>query len=228
LLPDVSHLLQDDTHRLIPSAYDEETVLNRLTMDTDELNALFELEGATNERLQGEAGLLPGITVRELVFGVSYSHIVNAAFTHAKPLGSRFNGPERGVWYAGFSLETSGIGVAFHKSEELREINWQEKETFLYVDFLADFRGEFHDIRGDSRFADCLDANTYSDSQKLARELLNAGSAGIVYPSVRHAGGTCIACFRPALVNNVRKGGHVSVELKNAIATPVIRPIDRD
>ncbi|PYU19641.1 MAG: hypothetical protein DMG32_24065 [Acidobacteria bacterium] len=33
--------------------------------------------------------------MRELVFGVSYSHIVNAAFTHAKPLGSRFNGPER-------------------------------------------------------------------------------------------------------------------------------------
>jgi hypothetical protein len=26
-----------------------------------------------------------------------------------------------------------------------------------------------------------------------------------VYPSVRHRGGTCVACFRPALVNNVRK-----------------------
>ena len=60
MLPHVSRLLQDDTHRLIPSAYDEETVLNRLTTDSDELTALFELEGATNERLLGEAGLLPG------------------------------------------------------------------------------------------------------------------------------------------------------------------------
>jgi RES domain-containing protein len=225
VLPHVSRLLQDNTHRLIPSAYDEETVLNRLTTDSDELSALSALEGATNERLLGEAGLLPGITVRELVFELSYSHIVNAAFTHARPFGSRFNGPERGAWYAGFSLETAGIEVAFHKSEELREINWQEKEAFLYADFLADFRGEFHDIRGDSSFAKCLDPSSYATSQKLAGELLDKGSAGVVYPSVRHSGGTCIACFRPALVNNTRKGGQVSVEYENASATPVIRPI---
>jgi len=224
VLPGVSRLLQDDTHRLIPSAYDEETVLNRLTTDSDELKALFELEGATNERLLGEAGLLPGITVRELVFGLWYSHIVNAAFTHASPFGSRFNGPERGAWYAAFSLETAGVEVAFHKSEELREINWQEKETLLYVDFLADFRGEFHDIRGDSHFAECLAPDSYAASQKLSLELLGKGSAGIVYPSVRHSGGTCVACFRPALVNNVRKGGQVAVEFENALAAPVIRP----
>ena len=225
MLPNVSRLLQDDTHRLIPSAYDEETVLNRLTTDSDELNALFELEGATNERLLGEAGLLPGITVRELVFGVSCSHIVNAAFTHANPFGNRFNGPERGAWYAAFSLETAGIEVAFHKSEELREINWQEKETFLYADFLADFRAEFHDIRDNPRFAKCLDPNSYATSQELARELLDKGSAGVVYPSVRHSGGTCVACFRPALVNNVRKGGQVLVEFENALAVPIIRPL---
>jgi RES domain-containing protein len=225
LLPHVSRLLQDDTHRLIPSAYDNETVLNRLTTDSDELTSLFELEGATNERLLGEAGLLPGITVRELVFGLSYSYIVNAAFTHAKPFGSRFNGPERGAWYAGFSLETAGIEVAFHKSEELREISWQEKETFLYADFLADFRGEFHDIRRDSGFAKCLDPDNYRASQKLAHKLLDTGSAGVVYPSVRHSGGTCIACFRPALVNNVRKGSQISVEFETAFAPPVIRPV---
>jgi len=224
VLPSVSRVLQDDTHRLIPSAYEEESVLNRLTADPTELTALFELEGATNERLLGEAGLLPGIGVRELVFGLSYSHIVNAAFTHANPLGSRFNGPDRGAWYAAFSLETAGIEMAYHKSQELHEINWQEKERFLYVDFLADFRGEFHDVRRDSRFSIYLDPLSYVASQKLARELLGHGSPGIVYPSVRHRGGTCIACFRPALVNNVRKGGHLSVEFENALALPIIRP----
>jgi hypothetical protein len=224
MLPRISRLLKDDTHRLIPAAYDKETVLDRLTTDSDELTTLFELEGATNERLLGEAGLLPGITVRELVFGLSYSHIVNAAFTHGEPLGSRFNGPERGAWYAGFSLETAGIEVAFHKAEELREINWQEKEAFLYSDFLADFRGEFHDIRGNPRFVKCLDPNSYTASQRLAHELSDTGSAGVVYPSVRHTGGTCIACFRPALVNNVRKGGQILVEFENAFAPLVIRP----
>ncbi len=29
---------------------------------------------------------------------------------------------------------------------------------------------------------------------------------GVIFPSVRRAGGTNLACFRPALVGNVRKG----------------------
>jgi hypothetical protein len=225
VLPLLSDLSRDDTHRLIPSRYIEkgESVLARLTDDSDDLSALFELEGATNDRLLGEAGLLPGITVRELVFGLSYSHIVNAAFTHARPLGSRFNGPERGAWYAAFSRQTSEAEVAHHKAKELQEIHWQEKESFTYVDFLADFRGKFHDLRGDRAFQNYLDPASYIASQHLARELLEAGSAGVVYPSVRHKTGTCIACFRPALVNNVRKGSEITITFANASATPEIR-----
>lgn len=227
LLPRVSDIVRDETHRLIPSRFSEhdESVLARLTDDAETLNALFELEGATNNRLLGEAGLLPGITVRELIFGLSSSHIVNAAFTHASPFGNRFNGPERGAWCAAFARETSELEVAYHKSRELKEINWQEAETFPYVDFLADLRGTFHDIRGDARFEDCLDPNSYSASQHLARELLKGGSAGVVYPGVRHKAGTCIACFRPALVNNVRKGSSISVVFENAFAAPQIREI---
>ena len=228
MLPRVSDVLRDNTHRLIPSRYTEkdDSVLTRLTEDAEDLSALFELEGATNDRLLGEAGLLPGITVRELVFGLSYSHIVNAAFTHANPSGSRFNGPERGAWYAAFVRETSEREVAYHKSKELQEIRWQEKETFTYVDFLADFRGTFHDIRNDPRFRNCLDANSYRASRRLAGELLEDGSAGVVYPSVRHQSGTCVACFRPALVNNVRKGSTISIAFENAFAAPEIREIN--
>jgi hypothetical protein len=231
-LPRVSDVLRNDTHRLIPWRYsgpkessDDESVLTRLTDNVADLNALFELEGATNDRLLGEAGLLPGITVRELVFGLSYSHIVNAAFTHPNPAGSRFNGPERGAWYGSFARSTSELEVAYHRGRELQEIRWQESETFTYVDFLTDFRGQFHDIRNDSRFRNCLDPNSYSTSQHLATRLLEQGSAGIVYPSVRHKSGTCIACFRPALVNNLRKGITISIQFANAFATPEIRAL---
>jgi hypothetical protein len=174
LLPRVSDVLRDNTHRLIPARYTDrdDSVLWRLTDDPDELNALFEIEGATNDRLLGDAGLLPGTTVRELVFGLSYSHIVNAAFTHASPLGSRFNGPERGAWYAAFTRQTSELEVAYRKSNALQEVNWQERETFSCIDFLADFRGTFHDIRGDARFGHCLDSSSYKASQRLAEELL--------------------------------------------------------
>jgi RES domain-containing protein len=200
-------------------------VLTRLTDNIGDLHALFELEGATNDRLLGEAGLLPGITLRELVFGLPYSHIVNAAFTHPNPMGSRFNGPERGAWYAAYTRSTAELEVAYHRSKELQEIRWQDSETFKYVDFLADFRGQFHDIRKDRRFRNCLDPNSYNTSQHLAARLLEQGSAGVVYPSVRHKSGTCIACFRPALVNNVRKGATISIQFANAFAKPEIRAI---
>jgi hypothetical protein len=189
------------------------------------LNALFELEGATNDRLLGEAGALPGISVRELVFGIPYSHVINAAFTHANPLGGRFNRPERGAWYAAFARETSERELAYHRGNELQEIRWQERESFGFVDFLADFRATFHDLRGDIQFLGCLDANSYKASQRLADELLKEGSAGIVYPSVRHKSGTCIACFRPALVSNVRKGASISIVFENAFAAPEIREL---
>jgi hypothetical protein len=218
-LPGTTALRQDDTHRLIPTKYisEGESVLARLTVDDEDLDRLLELEGATNDRLLGEAGLLPGISVHELVFGISYAHIVNAAFTHAHPMGSRFNLADRGAWYAAFALDTSKAEVAFHKAQELQEINWQNEEVVTYADYLADFRADFHDIRGDSEFAKCLDPGSYQNSQRLAQELLKEGSPGIVYPSVRHKGGTCLACFRPALVINVQRGPTVALTFKDAM-----------
>ena len=229
MLPRVSEVARDNTHRLIPAKYidRDESVLTRLTDDVDDLKVLYQLESATNDRLLGEAGSLAGITVRELVFGIPYFHIINAAFTHPRPSGNRFNGSERGAWYAAFLRETSEREVSYHRARELQEINWQEPETFTYVDFLADFRGQFHDIREDARFSDCLDATSYKTSQRLAKELHEKGSLGIIYPSVRHKGGTCIACFRPALVNNVRKGSSVAITFETAFAAPEIRQLKK-
>lgn len=221
-VPKLTRLRQDDTHRLIPARYGEASVLTRLADDDRDLAALFELEGATNERLIGESNRLPGISVHELLFGVSYAHVVNAAFTHARPDGGRFNGPERGAWYAGFDLRTAQAEAAYHKAEELREIAWPEMEVFTFADYLADFRGQFHDLRGEPDYIGCVDPLSYASSQRLARELLAAGSGGIIYPSARRAGGVCIACFRPALVANVHQGGVVTMAFSDPDAPPQI------
>lgn len=205
-LPPVTRLRQLDSHRLIPSKYSDggDSVLARIADDDDHLQIIFDLDHATNDRILAENNLLPGIGIDELVFGVAYYRIVNAAFAHAHPLGSRFNGPDRGAWYAAFALDTAQEEIAWHKSVELTEIDWFE-ETLTYDDYLADFAGDFHDIREQRAFAACLDPESYVASQTLATDLLEQGSPGLVYPSVRHQGGTCLACFRPALVNNVRK-----------------------
>ncbi len=131
--------------------------------------------------------------------------VVNAAFTHAHPLGSRFNGPDRGAWYAAFETKTAQAEVAFHKTVQLAEVGRFEDDV-TFDDYRADFSGEFHDLRGPNDWTDYLDPDTYVQSQALAERLLDGGSLGIVYPSVRRAGGTCVVCFRPALVMNVRKG----------------------
>lgn len=205
-LPRTSLVRRNDTHRLIPSKYGEggESVLARIADDDAHLNDILDLDDATNDRLISESNLLPGIGIHELVFGLPHCRIVNAAFCHPHPLGSRFNGPDRGAWYAAFELETSQAEVAFHKSVELAEVSWFEEEI-IFDDYLADFSAAFHDIREDAQFADCLAPASYVASQHLAQQLLDAGSLGLVYPSVRRNAGTCVACFRPALVMNMRK-----------------------
>jgi RES domain-containing protein len=199
-------------------------VLTRLTDDGDLLEGIFELDNATNDRLLAESGLLPGIDARELVFGIPSYRIINAAFCHPAPNGSRFNSADRGAWYAGFELETSQSEVAYHKQLWLQETDWNEEEVAEYVDYRADFRAEFHDIRGTKKYQDCLSPTSYVASQALAAHLLDSGSAGIVYPSVRRTGGTCIACFRPVLVTNVQKGRRFTFVFADARTPPAIRP----
>jgi hypothetical protein len=198
ILPRTSLVRQNDTHRLIPSKFSDgaASVLLRVADDTAHLQDIFDLDSATDEGVLAESSLLPGIGVHELVFAVPCHRVVNAAFCYAHPLGSRFNGPDRGAWYAAFEVETSQAEVAFHKSIELAEVNWFE-ERITYDDYLADFSADFHDLRGDQTFADCLLPDSYVASQDLARQLLDAGALGVIYPSVRGTDGTCIACFRP-------------------------------
>jgi len=216
---------RDRTHRLIPHRYSDRgrPILNLLAQDDDELlSDLTELEGATNDRLLGESGRLPGVSTIELVSGFCLAHIVNASFTHAHPSGGRFNSAGRGAWYAAFEMQTAQTEVVFHRAAELKEVGWKAEEVSPYIDYIADFRHEFHDIRGDADFVDCLDPNSYAASQTLGLKLLTSGSAGIVYPSVRHKGGVCIACFRPPLVLNVQEGPMVTFTFHDAEMIAVV------
>lgn len=209
-LPPTTLVRQFDTHRLIPSRHlaHGDSVLVAIADDDAHLQAIFELDLATNDRLLAGQELLPGIGVEELVFGVPHAHVVNAAFCHAHPLGGRFNSPARGAWYAAFDAATAQAEVGFHKAVQLAEIG-RFDDTVTYDDYLADFSADFHDLRGRSAkttpFRACLAPESYVASQEFAEQLLDAGSLGVVYPSVRRARGTCVACFRPALVMNVRR-----------------------
>jgi hypothetical protein len=95
------------------------------------------------------------------------------------------------------------------------------------VDFLADFHGEFHHLnkaeaqrcRQPDPIPEC-----YRLSQALAIRLLYEGSPGIVYQSVRRPEGTCIACFRPALVVHPRRGLDYRITLEAGTDTCKVEP----
>ncbi len=205
------------THRLVPTKYGGKSVLQALPLSERVLSDLSELDAATNEGKTAEGGSNPEIGPGELLYGVPEAHIINAAFSHPGPYGGRFNSPGRGAWYAGVEIETSIAVVSFHRRRFLQDARIRGYYTFDYVDFLADFSGNFHHIDVSERDA-CLQPASipqcYGTSQVLARALLYEGSNGIVYPSVRHPSGTCIACFRPALVFHPRRDQEYRITLE--------------
>ncbi|MEY2758011.1 MAG: hypothetical protein RIR33_1789 [Pseudomonadota bacterium] len=200
-----------DTVRLVPTAYFKPPVLRPLVDSDEEEAILAQVEGLTSRRLKAEASGLSDLDARELLFKAWGTTYVNAAFAYTRPEGNRFNGPARGAWYCAFEDLTAIEEVAFHRTRELRRIGVFE-DAAVYQVLLAGFMGEFHDLRGvtpRSKHGDVLNAEPavgYPAGQALAVKLRVDGARGVVYPSVRRNGGTCLVAFQPALVQNVRPG----------------------
>ena len=200
--------------RLISATHHKPPVLRGLVDDEDEAAILAELEGLTSARLVAEREGSAGLDRRELVFArrsrdlsvYGETHI-NAAFTYTRPTGNRFNGPDRGAWYASYALLTSAEEVGYHRTRELAFIGVFHDEA-RYVEILADFIGTFPELAPDDAGL-ALDADPavgYPAGQALALALRREGHRGLLYPSVRHRGGRCFVAFDPGIIQNVRPG----------------------
>lgn len=208
------------THRLIPATYVDRTepylatLVDPASADPDgDVAALTTLAAATNARLRVQADL-PGLAIgaHELVYDLDWSQVVNGAFTYPGQ-GGRFHDQTRGCWYAGLAVETSLAEVAHHRAVALAEVDvWEDAGE--WQDFGCDIGGDHvADLRdGSARSRRCLDPDSYVASQDLAAVLLDQGAAGVVWPSVRHPGGTCVAVFRPALLPPVSLGSRWRLE----------------
>jgi hypothetical protein len=193
--------------RLVPSRYPSVGLFDRIAAPED-LEALTELDAWTNDRVSTELGILNVVPREEWVVGQPMSSVIMAAFCHPRPGGGRFSSSERGAWYAGRTIETALAESVYHRTRELAEVGHFDTRVQLRL-YHADFRATFHDIRTKSRRFDPLShPDSYTAPQAFARALLADGSHGVVYRSVRHAGGECIACFRPKLVLHVRVAAH--------------------
>jgi hypothetical protein len=212
------------TVRLVTTARLRDAVLKAL-VDDAELDALAEIEGATSARLIAEQRGVAGIPSRELVHGVPHAAFVNASFVYARPREpNRFNGPERGAWYAALAVETCIAEVAFHMGEFLARAGLREASVD-YAEMFASMAGEFADLRGTAGHPS-LDPDTrigYRAGNALAAKVLARGLNGIIYPSVRHEGGVCIAALWPHAVQSVAQGAVYRLAWSGGPAPNVMR-----
>ena len=204
----VRRIARDRTIRLVATARLRDPVLLKL-IEKDDLAALEEIEGATSGRLWAQARGADRLDSRELVYGISHAHFINAAFSYWLPRSlNRFNGPGRGAWYAALDLDTCVAEVSFHMERELANVS-DFNATVYYAELYASVIGDFVDVRDARpapRFLDPNPNKSYEAGNHFAEAVRAAGHYGIVYPSLRRSGGTCLVVLVPHAVQSVTQG----------------------
>lgn len=200
----ISRVRAFPTYRIIPTRVPFIDLFERIA-DPADWGALFKIEALTNERLREAGYALSLIPVGNRYVGTHPSYIMGA-FVHLTSLGSRFSDGTYGVYYAGLDKETAIAETKYHK---VRFMSFT-KEPPMDVDMkviLADLDCGLEDIRNERNTKPELydpDPQRYGPAQQFAMGLRNNGSNGIVYESVRRAGGECCAIFIPRLLQNCR------------------------
>lgn len=195
-MPQESHFQNQNQFRIIPSAFPTINFFEGL-VDPSEMEVLWEIESLTNERLRQEVGDIFLVPPEDRVSGQGAS-VVMAAFTHiGKP--SRFSDGSFGVYYASFSVETAIRETVYHRERFLNATQEPPCEITMRL-----YRGKIlkslHDVRG-SMFRKFHHPQDYAPSQIYGRKLRDLKSWGLLYNSVRHKGGTCLAIFRPPAIS---------------------------
>ena len=179
-------------HRIVASRLPTIHLFERVA-DPADWDALYALESLTNPRIRNEIGELRLVPVADRVSGPNAS-IVMAPFTHLSPQGTRFTDGHFGAYYAAESLDTAIAETRFHRENFLRATSQPRDRA---RDALLSRRRR---LRACTTCAarridmpDVYDPSSYQASQKLGRELREAGSNGIAFDSVRREGGECVA-----------------------------------
>ncbi len=201
--PPVKRIRWTRAFRIVSSRFPPVGVFDRIA-DPAELSALFELEAMTNPRLRQEAGALSLVPEDRCISGPGATPVM-AAFTHLDPEGSRFSDGSYGVFYAAHEVATAIEETVYHRERFLRATQHPPINLQMRC-YRTGVHGRLHDLRGNWKAAH--DPDSYAASQALAKRLREAGSNGIVYDSVRHAGGTCVAAFYPDVVDPCVQAGH--------------------
>lgn len=195
--------------RLIASRFPTVGLYDEIA-DPADLDVVFAIEALTNPRIRDELGQIGLVPPAQRISGPGSTPIM-AAFTHLNPEGSRFSDGSWGVYYAAQALDTAIAEVSHHRAVFLARTAEPPIDIDLRL-ITATLQAPLHDLRPLAHSAPALfDPNDYAAGQALARALRTAGSAGVLYPSVRHAGGACAGVFRPNALASARAAAHIAL-----------------
>lgn len=209
-MPPVRRVRWQAAHRFVPTRFPPIDLFERVA-DPADWDAIYALEAMTNPRIRDEIGDIACVPVARRVSGPGAS-IVMAPFAHAsRARPTRFSDGSFGVYYAANGQETALREVAFHMGRFFAATR-DPQTTATLRGYAGRLDRALHDLRG-SDWTAYLDADVkrYATSQALGRRLRTAGSNGVVYPSVRHASGQCVAAFWPDVVGVPVQASHVTL-----------------
>lgn len=181
--------------RIVPTRYPAVSLFDRVS-DAADFDALYALESMTNERVRDELGQVERVARDDRVFGPGSSPIM-AAFTHVNPAGSRFSAGEYGVFYAARDRATAVAETKYHHARFLAATSQAPQHLPMRLYSVA-IEAKLHDLRPVGTVPPAIhDPDDYAAARALGRRLHAAGSAGVVYRSVRQPRGQCAGLFRP-------------------------------
>jgi hypothetical protein len=184
------------TYRIIPSKHPPINFFEKL-VTPEQMEAAWHIESLTNDRLRDQTGDITLVPPHERVSGPG-SSVVMAAFTHIGN-SSRFSDGSYGVYYAARSLETAVRETVFHRARFLAATDESAGEIDMRA-YVGKIMQPLKDVRA-PRFKSLHDPDSYIKSQVFGKTRRDAGDSGLVYHSVRHEGGECIAAFKPRVVS---------------------------
>jgi RES domain-containing protein len=179
----------------VPTRYPAVSLFDRVA-GADDFDALYALEAMSNERARDALGQVERVPPAQRVYGPGSGPIM-AAFTHVNVLGSRFSDGRHGVFYAARDRATAVAETRHHHARFLAATAQGPVHLPMRLYSVA-IDARLHDLRPpDAADAAVFDADDYAAARALGHRLHAAGSAGVVYPSVRHGGGECVGLFDP-------------------------------
>ncbi len=192
--------------RIIPSHFPPIDLFEEVA-DPADLDAVHAVEAMTNPRLRDQVGELTLVPEADRISGPGTS-VIMAAFTHPNRAGSRFSPGDYGVYYAAADQATAISETRHHRERFLRLQDTGPQRLHMRA-YIGVIEAEWLDLRGlQTRYPALYDADDYHASQVWGREQRERDEWGVIYDSVRHPGGQCVAAFKPRACRPVRQGAH--------------------